>query len=310
MKKLLLIILGVSFSSIAAPTDAEYDYSGAYFNLGAGWGYISNLPTGTFAGSAAVGYNFNRYFALEAAWAGLPSQQWGSLSNYNLYTLNMKGILPVNDSLNFYGKLGSGVGYSTWSGTQGGTPVVYQNPSSATGVVVQASLGTSLAVSDHISLYLENNSYFPLTKQNGSFATTNATVFGFQYNFSAPRITATTVENNYSLNTPLAAPPTIAPSTAAPSTVEGRGIAATSVVTPTATQQTTAVVTASPRLAKNPEFQSRIKVDDNGRQYVLIKNGETLYRMSVNSGVSQTELRRINQLKSNTLLSGRQFFLN
>ena len=48
MKKLLLIMLGVLFSSIAAPADVEYDYSGAYFNLGAGWGYISNLPTGAF----------------------------------------------------------------------------------------------------------------------------------------------------------------------------------------------------------------------------------------------------------------------
>ena len=315
MKKLLLIMLGVSFSSIAAPADAEYDYSGAYFNLGAGWGYISNLPTGTFAGSAAVGYNFNRYFALEAAWAGLPSQQWANVSNYNLYTMNLKGILPVTDTWSFYGKAGTGAGYSSWSGTQGGNPAIYQSPGSASSWVAQATIGTSLALGDHFDIYLENSSYFPLATEAGSFSTSNATFLGFQYNFSAPKKPATAaVASGYSQDTPLAAPPTIAPTVAMPSAVEGSVIVATPAVTAAAAQtaaQPPAAVAepASPFLAKNSEFQSRIKTDDSGRQYVVIKNGETLYRMSVNSGVSQTELRQINKLNGNTLVSGRRFYL-
>ncbi len=309
MKKLLLLMLGVSFNSIAAPADIEYDYSGAYFNLGAGWGVISNLPTGTFAGSAAVGYNFNRYFALEAAWAGLPSQQWGNLANYNLYTMNLKGILPVTDMWSFYGKAGTGAGYSSWSGTQGGNPAIYQSPGSASSWVAQATIGTSLALGDHFDIYLENSSYFPLATEAGSFSTTNATFLGFQYNFSAPKKPAAAVATGDSQNIPLAVPPTIAPTTAIPSAVEGSVIVVTPAVAAAAAQPATVAEPASPLLAKNSEFQSRIKTDGSGRQYVVIKNGETLYRMSVNSGVSQTELRQINHLKGNTLVSGRWFYL-
>ena len=313
MKKLLLLMLGVSFSSIAAPADLEYDNSGAYFNLGAGWGYISNLPTGTFAGSAAVGDIFIRFFGIEAAWAGLTSQQLCNLSNYNLYTMNLKGSLPVTEQWSFYGKAGTGAGYSSWSGTLGGNPAIYQSPGSASSWVAQATVGTSFALGEHFNIYLENSSYFPLATDAGSFSTANATFLGFQYNFSAPKKTAAAV-NSYSQNTPLVASPTIVPTAAIPSAVEGGVIVATPAVTAAAAQtaaQPPAAVAepASPLLAKNSEFQSRIKTDDSGRQYVVIKNGETLYRMSVNSGVSQTELRQINHLKGNTLVSGRWFYL-
>jgi hypothetical protein len=134
-KKLILILEGVLIQQttgnaevVTQPSTADYDYSSVYFNLSAGWGIINYQPTGAFAGGAGVGYSFNRYFALEADWAGLPSKQWGSLSNYNLYTLNMKGTLPVNDSWNFYGKVGSGIGYSSWSGTQGGDTCCLSEP--------------------------------------------------------------------------------------------------------------------------------------------------------------------------------------
>ena len=175
MKKKLIIALGglvLNSVVVAATVDAtsastETDYSGVYFDIGAGWGMISNLPTGAFAGSAAVGYNFNRYFALEAAWTGLPSQQWGKLSNYNLYTLNLKGTLPVNDTWSFYGRLGSGAGYSSWSGTQGGNPAIYQNPGSASSWVAQASVGTLLALGDHFNIYLEKHDECQLFKLQG-----------------------------------------------------------------------------------------------------------------------------------------------
>ena len=328
MKKKLIIALGglvLNSVVVAATVDAtsastETDYSGVYFDIGAGWGMISNLPTGAFAGSAAVGYNFNRYFALEADWTGLPSNQWGSLSNYNVYTLNMKGVLPVSDTVSFYGKVGSGVGYSSWSGTQGGTPAVYQSPGSATSVVAQASIGTSLALGDHFNLYLENNSYFPLTNQTGSFGTTNATVFGFQYNFSAPQKTTTAItSNNYEYPAPVVASSSVIQSSTAgniTNSSEGSVVAAPSaalVVTPKVTPQSQVSTVDEGAINKsigNEAFKHRIKTAESGRHYVIVLKNETLYRMSVNSGISQSELRRLNHLNGNTLVTGHRFYFN
>lgn len=314
--KLIIALSGLVLNSVVVAVTpettsvfAEYDYSGAYFNLGAGWGVISNLPTGAFAGSAAVGYNFNRYFALEAGWAGLPSQQWGKLSNYNLYTLNLKGTLPVSDTLSFYGKLGSGAGYSSWSGTQGGNPAIYQNPGSASSWIAQASVGTSLALSDHFNIYLENSSYFPIATEAGSFSTTNATFLGFQYNFSAPKKVASTAGNNYSQYAP--PPPSPVISSATPPAVEASVVVTiTATATKPASESASNMVAAPSLLAKNSEFQSRIKLDANNRQYVVIKRGETLYRLSVNSGLSQSQLRQINHLHNNTVVVGQHFYLD
>jgi LysM repeat protein len=326
-KKLLLILAGVLIQqnithaeAVTQSSTTDYDYSSVYFNLGAGWGIINNQPTGAFTGSAGVGYNFNRYFALEADWTGLPSNQWGSLSNYNVYTLNMKGVLPVSDSVSFYGKVGSGVGYSSWSGTQGGTPAVYQSPGSATSVVAQASIGTSLALGDHFNLYLENNSYFPLTNQTGSFGTTNATVFGFQYNFSAPQKTTTAItSNNYEYPAPVVASSSVIQSSTAgniTNSSEGSVVAAPSaalVVTPKVTPQSQVSTVDEGAINKstgNEAFKHRIKTAESGRHYVIVLKNETLYRMSVNSGISQSELRRLNHLNGNTLVTGHRFYLN
>lgn len=326
-KKLLLLMAGLliqqDISDAETINQPDYDYSTTYFDIGAGWGVITNLPTGAFAGSIAAGYNFNRYFGLEGAWTTLPSNQWGNLSNYNLYTMNLKGIIPVTDTWSIYAKGGTGIGYSSWSGTQG-SPVVYQNPGSATTWVAQASLGTSLALGDHFNIYLENSSYFPLTSQNGSFATTNATFLGFQFNFSAP---AKAINAN-SHDALAEVKPVITTGTVAPVTqpavnvsnntlTEGSPIATIPAVTAASiattsksTPHTNALENDAYKQIKNPEFKARVSTDSAGRHYVITNKNETLYRMSVNSGLSEGELRKINHLRGNTIVTGQRFYLD
>ena len=49
------------------------------------------------------------------------------------------------------------------------------------------TFGIALNLGDHFDLYLEDSIYVPFTGAPGYFANTNATYFGVQYNFSAPR---------------------------------------------------------------------------------------------------------------------------
>lgn len=327
MKKKSLLLMAVlliqqDISDAETINHSDYDYSTAYFDVGAGWGVINNQPTGAFAGSIAAGYNFNRYFGLEGAWTTLPSNQWGNLSNYNLYTMNLKGIIPVTDMWSIYAKGGTGIGYSSWSGTQG-SPVVYQNPGSTTTWVVQASLGTSLALGDHFNIYLENSSYFPLTSQNGSFATTNATFLGFQFNFSAPaKAINTNTHDALAEVKPAIATGTVAPVTQPAVSVsnntltEGSPVAtipavtAASIATTSKSTSTNTLEDNACKQIKNPVFKARINTDSAGHHYVIANRNETLYRMSVNSGLSEGELRKINHLHGNTIVTGQRFYLD
>lgn len=101
---------------------------------------------------------------------------------------------------------------------------------------------------------------------------------------------------------------------AAMSAAETSVVVAPPAITATATKPTNESVSniagAPTSLAKNSEFQSRIKLDANNRQYVVIKQGETLYRVSVNSGLSQSQLGLINHVYNNTVVVGQHFYLD
>lgn len=299
----MVLCVGGTFAAEAS----EYDYSTAYFAFGAGFGTITDLPTGAPAADVAVGYSFNRYLALEGDYSTMPSSQWGWLSNYSLYTAAVKGILPVSDHWSLYGKLGSGLGYSSWSGTLG-SPTIYNSEGSASAWVAQASAGVNVALSDHFSLYLENNTYFNLNGQPGSYATTNTTLFGFQYNFSAPRATQASSVNNYqsAVDANLASRPetnVVVVSSKSPV-----------VIMPATTPVASACVPACQpnQLESVParSLASRMQIDGAAHQYVVIEHGDTLYSLSKNSGVAITTLRSLNHLVNDHVVIAKRFYFN
>jgi hypothetical protein len=315
MKLNTLLVLLLSAVTIASAHAAEdnMDYSSAYFNLGAGYGLIQNLPTGTGAVSAAVGYQFNRYLGLEVDWDGMPSEQWGKLYNYNIYSLAVKGILPLSNSFELYGKLGSGIGYSTWTGN-GDPSSVYNSNGSATALDGIVGVGAAFTLSPQFKLYLENKTFVPLTDQIGHYTTANATMFGFQFNFSAPSaIPSSSVSSAASNNLSAATQPQAVVS---PSPAIRADIATSANPAPAAMPQAkeTSHITITDQIDDEANFSKdfgrRVRIE-NGREYIIIQKNDTLFSISRESKTSLEQLRAINHLqKSNLIKLGTKLYLN
>ncbi len=58
------------------------------------------------------------------------------------------------------------------------------------------------------------------------------------------------------------------------------------------------------------ELSSRINTDSTGKHYIVIKPGDTLYRIGVNTNISTQRLKEINHLKSNDVLLNSKFYLD
>ncbi len=77
----------------------------------------------------------------------------------------------------------------------------------------------------------------------------------------------------------------------------------------------TAIITTSLTNIKSDksknEFKSRIHRDrNNGKQYIIIKRGDTLFQISIKSHVSEKNLIKINKLKSQNVPLNNKFYLN
>ncbi len=313
MKLNTLLVLLLSAVTIASAHAAEdnMDYSSAYFNLGAGYVLIQNLPTGTGAVSAAVGYQFNRYLGLEVNWDGMPSEQWGKLYNYNIYSLAVKGILPLSNSFELYGKLGSGIGYSTWTGN-GDPSSVYNSNGSATALDGIVGVGAAFTLSPQFKLYLENKTFVPLTDQIGHYTTANATMFGFQFNFSAP--TSLTSSSNVALSNPppvatmMPKQPVVNPM---PTTTVITNAPAAVTISPAKEAATVAMLDqVDENIVFSKDFSRRVRIE-NGREYIIIQKNDTLFSISRESKTSLEQLRTINHLqKSNLIKLATKLYLN
>ncbi len=102
----------ISTSSFAA---VGVDH-GVYFGGGLGIGKVNESVQGAiknkrhgFGFNAYAGYQFNKNFALEGDYLNLPNEDFGnSIRGRENYALGVaaKGILPFNNGLDIYGKVG------------------------------------------------------------------------------------------------------------------------------------------------------------------------------------------------------------
>ena len=187
MKKFLAFVLAgsasLAFADVSATTTTQpANGSGAYINLNSGFATMQNVSNSSFALGANAGYSFNRAFALEGGWTVLPSQQSGQLSTYNIYDAAVKGTLPLTQMFSLYGRLGAGLGYSSWSGATC-NPAVYQTTGSAYNWGGLAGVGASFALSRHFDLRLEDYAFIPVSGGGGNFGGANVVTGGVQYNF-------------------------------------------------------------------------------------------------------------------------------
>ncbi len=105
MKKLLAILLTLTGSSVFAAGPVYIDA-----NIGTSTGSSYN-----FAGNANAGYMFNRYFGVEGGFT--------ASNNYYLYDVAAKGVLPLGDVVDLYGKLGFGL--SNYNGPNANGDIFY-----------------------------------------------------------------------------------------------------------------------------------------------------------------------------------------
>lgn len=281
---------------------AEDSNSNVYFDLGAGASTINNLPTGAATVNMNWGYNFNRGLALEAGWAGMPSEQWGKLDNYNIYDIAVKGTIPLTKTFDLYGRLGVGAAYSSWSGSCGDP--AYYSPGSAWSMVGVAGIGAAFNLSPKFSLYLENNNYIPTAETKGSFGSASSVMFGFQYNFVS---SSTTAQNNDSqINTGITSTSStnsgIEQATVAP-------VVIADVQKEESSTQMTSTGAGIPASIDNSSFDSRVQTDSDGNRYIVLTSGDSLYSISCYAGVNISKLKSLNNIRGNDIRAGKKLYL-
>lgn len=113
MNKLCLLLSGIVLAALSLPSFAARDPQGAYLegNIGTnyvsidvsdGYDHISGTGIGGFALVGNFGYQFNPYIAAET---GISLLDVGE-ANLGVVNLDAKGIIPVNDVVSVFGKLG------------------------------------------------------------------------------------------------------------------------------------------------------------------------------------------------------------
>lgn len=167
MKKILVVLLG----SICITAGAENVYVDANIGMNTSWSAVGL--------SADVGYMFNRYVGLEGGFTYSPgySYNWGGgsswSSSYYMFDGAVKGVLPLSNMIDLYGKLGLAFNNysSSWNGCSGcGGPTYY---GSNVGLLMAG--GVQFNLSRQWSLHVED---YTSTGPNPNFL-----MFGGQFNF-------------------------------------------------------------------------------------------------------------------------------
>lgn len=266
---------------------ADDDYSGFYIGAGAGASKVDVLPNVGYAIEVNAGYNFDRYYAFELQANMMPSTQWSNnlLNSYNVFSGAAKGILPLSNEFDLYGKLGLGLGMSYWSGqtlintnsTYDCKTNIYTCSGNATGAIGLGTIGANFKLTDDFSIFVENNNFIPLGGGAGSFGYTYNGIVGVQYDFGARS----------------AAKPTQVNCEADP-LLPGCNMI---------------VELKASTIAEQENFDKRVITLRNGDKYIVVNEGDTLLQVSKFSEAPIEYIRLINKLKDNKIVIGERLYL-
>jgi OmpA-OmpF porin, OOP family len=195
------VILGILACSITTLAQA----SGPGFYVGGQLGYVhtnfkdtdnsngissSNVDNNGIGWGGLVGYQFNSYFALEAGYLGADgmkiSDPNGLPIDENLdmraVDLLVKGILPINDRVNIYGKVGAASVRATtsydirWMTID--TPALVTSQTTETKPVI--GVGVSWDITPHLPLDI---SWLHIAKAGGDIPSADFVLVGLGYHF-------------------------------------------------------------------------------------------------------------------------------
>lgn len=289
--KVMVLLVGLSGSVMAD------DYSGVYINLNAGAGdFTSSLPNWEAGGALNVGYNFNRYFALEVGDVILSGDQYPNTNTFtNVADIAAKGTLPLSNDFSIYGRLGLGIMTNSW----GGTIYANQYPNCAfcqnnsnNSLVGLAGVGLAYSLSDSFELHVEDTFIAPTnTTFTGNI---NTVMLGLQYNFDRTKPAVTSV-----------APEPVAPPPAPEPTPVPEVVAPVAVVT-------TPVVAKEVKDNKCDYVDRKldIKKDKRGRKYIEVKECDTLFFVAEKTKISMKKLKLMNHLHGDIIDKGTKLYIS
>lgn len=176
-----LIGVGVLLTATTAAF-ANFNHQGAYIGGNLGWGKVNETVSGApkqnntgFAFSADAGYMFNQYIGAELGYNQYPDETFGAgirgNSNYS-FDIAAKGVVPINNSFNLFGKLGLASVHHNLSG-----PVV--NARSTTKPAVYLAGGVGYDFTDNFGV----NAQVAATTKNGNVPSMYGVTGGLQFNF-------------------------------------------------------------------------------------------------------------------------------
>ena len=163
------------------------------FNSTVSSGTPTTVSSAGLGFSLNAGYAFNQYFATELEYMGMSSyseQASASTMGITLYsyditdsnsylTLSAKGILPLNERFNLFGKVGAGVNFASISGNASSivsAPVNINNSSNNFAYLV--GIGAEFNVTKNVKLNLSDTYYM-----NNAPITTNASATSSSFGF-------------------------------------------------------------------------------------------------------------------------------
>lgn len=229
MKKIIYFVIAIAFIFMTTKAYAlRYSNSNWYTGVGIGYAHIiglksdfnnnvslidSELPTGasgsasvnvsSFGSNVYIGYNFNKYIALQSGFDYLGSYKYNMNINYLGYYINesdtadvynipiqIKATLPVNNIFSVYALIGGNYWFVNESGTEStNIPDVNTNiPSNnAQGFSPAYGIGISYNLPAHNKIKLEYDYYQNLFNSSTTISKSHYDVeyvsLQWQYNF-------------------------------------------------------------------------------------------------------------------------------
>lgn len=189
-----------SNNNMAVSDQSASNASGIYVDGNVGYGKvnrfkypgqgISNFSNSGFTWRTDLGYQFNRYVALETGYtrfADVKASQGNfseTLKNYGIDLL-VKGILPINNQWNVFAKAGAVYLHTKQTASNIGNYITYFNSASGAATDDQygpeLALGTSYYLTKHVDVSLQGVAMFA----GGTDVSTYAGYAGLGYKFNA-----------------------------------------------------------------------------------------------------------------------------
>lgn len=175
MKKIMLALLGAVAFSAAFADNNDVSTNPVYVDVNAGMmNSISSGASTSFATNLNVGYMFNKYWGVEGGGIYSPIR---NASPDNYYSLDgaIKGVLPLSNIFDLYGKLG--LAYNMFGVSWFGSPNNQQN---SWGALI--GVGAQFNINSQWALHLEDD-YISQFSQPSGINNPNLVLAGVEFKF-------------------------------------------------------------------------------------------------------------------------------